>query len=161
MKHSRDDSPLQGIKPGRTLEVPIDIDGWILTDGGTEVGKIEVASGEIRFRWSSSGAAWPSTFKLEKPNGHTVPTLTYQDKYEHNAFSGSAASHDVSGCDYKLVDDGNTIGWMKLNASNTEWYGVPAYVSGGYLDVTSDTLEFAANNTVGNQTAYKVTDDEL
>lgn len=161
MKHSSNDNPLGGIAPGRTLEIPADIDGWILVVGSNTEGKIEIDGGEMRFRWSSSGAAWPSSFKLEKPNGHTLPTLNYQDKYEHNAFSGGSASHDVSGCDYELINDGNTIGYMKLNASSTDWYGVPSFVSGGYLDVTGDELEFAANTASGSVTTYKVTDAEL
>lgn len=161
MKHSSNDNPLGGIAPGRTLEIPGDIDGWILVVGGTEEGKVEIDSGEIRFRWSSSGAAWPSSFTIEKPSGHTVPTLNYQDKYQHNAFSGSASSHDVSGCDYKIINDGNTIGWMKLNASSTDWYGSPSYVTGGYLDIDGSSVEFAANDTSGSVSAYKVTDAEL
>lgn len=152
---------LRALGPGGTLEVPSDIDHWVIMISGNEEGEIEVDSGEIRFRWSSSGVAWPTSFKLEEPNGHTVPTITAQDKYEHNAFSGSASSHDISGCDYKLYNDGNVIGYMKVNASNTEWYGIPAYVSGGYLVVDGSALEFAENTDTGSVTAYKVVDDEL
>ena len=152
---------LKGLRPDDTLEVPIDTNGWLVVDGSTVVGKmiIDTTNDEVTFKWASASAAWPSSFTLEKPSGHSEPTYNESDIYEHQAFPSGSASYDVSGCDYEIKDGSTTIGWMKVNGSNTTWYGVPAHVSGGYLSVTGTSLSFDANTTTSNQTVHKLVDD--
>ncbi len=154
---------LKGLRPDDTLEVPVTTNGWLVVDGGSVVGKmvIDTVADEVAFKWESASVAWPASFTLEKPDGHSVPTMTTSDVYEHQAFPGGSASFDVSGCDYEIKDGSTVIGWLKVNGSNTEWYGKPAYVSGGYLDVTGTSLTFDANTATGNETAHKLVDDEL
>lgn len=162
MKHDNDDpSNLAMINPDEKLELPSGIDGWVLTSGGICVGRVTISGGELHFEWASSGAAWPANFKIEDPTGFTVPSINVEDKYEHNAFGSTSGSHDVSGCDYEIIVDGDTVGWMKLNGSNTEWYAHPSYTSGGYLDNGGHSLEFVANTTGGSVAAYKVVDGAL
>jgi len=152
-------SGLKGLRANGTLEVPTSFTGRVLVVNSVCEGEIEITSGELRFKWSSSTVAFPAAFNIEKPAGYTVPTINHTDKYEHQAFTGSTSSHDVSGCHYEIKVDGDTVGWMKLNSTNTEWYAAPGYLVSGYFD--GDTLEFVANSASGSETAYKVTDDAL
>lgn len=146
--------------PDKTLEIDPNMNGYVLKDGSTVIGELEIQGGEIRFKWASSGVAWPSSFTVEDPTGHTIPTIAVKDEYDHNTFPGSSASHDISACEYEILDGSTTVGWLKVNATETVWYGVPAYVSGGYLQYTSGSLTFSANGSSGSQTLLKVTDPE-
>lgn len=142
-------------------EVPGDFNGYVLTVGGVVKGEIEVdtLSGEMRFKWASSTVAWPSSFKLEKRNGRTVPTTTHEDKYTHGPFPSTSDSYDVSGCQWKIVFDGTTVGWLHRSGSATTWYAVPSEVDGGYYD--ADELSFEPNDASGLATAVEVVDTAL
>lgn len=149
---------LLGFKSKDTLEIDPGVDGFLVLNGSTIIGTLEIDSGELRFKWTSSGVAWPSTFTVEDPDGRSAPTTTVEDVYEHQTFP-SSASHDISSCDYQITSGANVIGWMKLNGGNTEWYGVPAHVSGGYFVISGGVMTFKPNSASGTQTTHKVVDD--
>lgn len=150
----------KGLRWDDTLEVHPGSHGWLILDGSNIIGELQIGSGEMSFNWTSSTVAWPSTFTVEAPAGRSAPTTTVADTYEHQTFPASA-SHDISSCDYKISSGVNVIGWLKLNGSNAEWYGVPAYVSSGYLVVSGGEMTFKANDVSGSQTAHKLVDDVI
>lgn len=138
-------------------EVSPDANGYILQSGGTDKGYITVdpVAKRMTFHWTSSTTAWPSEFDLVSPSG-SPPSTSHDEVYEHAAFSGSASSHDISACQYRIEQNNAVVGYLRRTTTGLEWYAASGAPSGGYF--AADTMHFKANTTSGSQTTHKIVD---
>lgn len=144
---------------GPPKEVPGDFDGYIIWCNGNKVGRVEMdlPNGKMTFHWTGETNAWPASFTIEPPGTQSQPGTTHSVTFTHQNFTGSAASHDVSACQYALEFGGETVGWMERDANGSTWYGVPTKLTTqGLYDATS--LQFVPNTHSGSVTAKKVYD---
>lgn len=145
---------------GPDREVSPDANGYILRGGGNDLGKVSVdtVQQKMTFHWVSSTGAWPSEFDLVPPSG-SPPSTSHDDIYEHAAFVGSASSHDISGCQYRIEQNGSVIGYLRRTSSSLEWFATPSAPSGGYF--TDDAMYFKANGSSGSESLIKRVDSKL
>lgn len=138
-------------------EVSPDANGYILQSGGVDKGYVTVdpVAKRMTFHWINSGSAWPSEFDLVGP-ATTPPSTSHSEVYEHAAFSGSATSHDISACQYRIEQGSAVIGYLRRTSTGLEWYAASGAPSGGYF--TAATMHFKENTTSGSQTTHKLVD---
>lgn len=136
--------------------------GRVLDCSGTVRGEmtVDVINNKWTLHWEDSGSAWPSSFTVRPANGSSVPTTTVDHTYEHKSFTASAASHDVSACQYVIKYGSTVYGWVHRDSSGTTWYAVPGELNTANL-IDAPELEFAPNTTSGSVTAIKVYDAAL
>lgn len=153
------DDLLDRVDCGPPKEVPGDFDGYIIWCNGNKVGHVEMdlPNDKMTFHWTGETNAWPPSFTIEPPGTESQPGTTSSVTFTHQSFAGSAASHDVSACQYTLKFNGATVGWMRHDANGSTWYGVPTKLTTeGLYDATA--LEFVPNTETGSVSAKKVYD---
>ncbi len=143
-------------------EVHGDFNGYVLDVGGAAKGDFEMdlSNNKVTFHWEDSGSAWPSQFKLAPPAGYSVPTTTHAETFEHKSFTATAATHDITACQYELRYGSTTYGWMRYDSHGTTWYAVPSQLTKDGL-IDAPELEFVPNTTSGTVTATKIYDSSL
>lgn len=159
---STEDTMFDPIDRGPAKEVPGDFDGYVIFEGPTPRGRVEMDldDGKMILHWTSETAAWPGSFSIEPPPSTGAPSTSHSVTFEHGTFSGTAQSEDVSGCQYAIKAGGVVIGWMHHDAEGSTWYAVPSKVTTeGLYDATS--LEFVPNTETGSVSALKVYDSVL
>lgn len=144
------------------MEVHGDFNGYVLAVGGIAKGEftMDLPNNKVTFHWEDSASAWPSTFVLTPPGGHKVPSTSHSETFEHQSFTGSANSHDVSGCQYELRYGTSTYGWMHYHGKGTTWYALPSKLTSSGL-INAPELEFVPNTATGSVTTVKLYDSSL
>lgn len=152
----------QALRDKGGKEVHGDFTGYVLDVGGVVKGEftMDLPNDKVTFHWKDTASAWPSSFKLRPPGGDTVPTTAVAETFEHKSFTGSAASHDVSGCQYEMQYNGTTYGWMHYSSSGTTWYALPSQLTAGGL-INAPELEFVSNTQSSAVNVVKLYDSAI
>jgi hypothetical protein len=141
---------------GAVREIPTGVSGYVIEgSGGTPIGQIEVSASTIKWKWTSSFAAWPSQFTLTS-SGSPPSSMPYVVETTHGTFPTTSGSYSLYGVQYQIKQSGKLVGYMRRATGALVWYSL---TGGGEFAVAD--MEFVPNGETGTKTLYRLEDEVI